>query len=323
MKAIQVHSDESLAFEEVADPVLASDCVQIAVKAAGINRADLAQAKGKYPPPSGSSEILGLEAAGVIEAVGANVQEWEAGDAVMALLPGGGYASKAVIPQRMLLPMPNSWSYTEAAAVPEALYTAYLHLCYQGQLGTSETVVIHAGAGGIGSTAIQLARAYGNTVIATTGSADKVSFCQRLGTDHVLNYREDDLEKRLLSIAPEGIDIVLDPIGNTAYADLHTNVLKRYGRWLLLGVLGGGQPVELNMARILGQNLMLKGSTLRYQSPAFKAYLTQQLEDEVLLLYQQGEMVPCVDRTFPVSEAEQAHEYLRSNQVQGKVILTF
>jgi NADPH:quinone reductase-like Zn-dependent oxidoreductase len=184
-------------------------------------------------------------------------------------------------------------------------------------------VVIHAGAGGIGSTAIQLARAYGNTVIATTGSANKVSFCQRLGADHVLNYREDDLEERLLAIAPDGVDVVLDPIGNTAYADLHTKVLKRYGRWLLMGVLGGGQPATLHMGKLLGQNLLLKGSTLRYQSQDFKIYLTQQLEDEVLLLYQQGEMVPCVDRTFPVSEAEQAHEYLRSNQVQGKVILTF
>lgn len=321
MRAIQVQEDGRLVYEEVDDPDLEKGCVKVNVYAAGVNRADLLQAQGTYPPPVGSSSILGLEVSGTIEAISEDVTEWKVGDRVMALLPGGGYAGQVIVPESLLLPLPEDWSFTEAATVPEAIYTAYLNLCYLGQLCPGETVLIHAGAGGIGSMAIQVAKNFGAYVISTTGTFDKVSFCQQLGADLSLNYRTDELKNRMLAFAPEGINIVLDPIGDTAYGSLHTKVLKRYGQWLLIGLLGGTKA-ELNMGRILAKNLLLKGSTLRYQSLDFKIHLTQLIKAEILPLLTSKAIVPCVDQVFSIADAKDAHAYLRANKTQGKVVLT-
>lgn len=321
MNAIQVQADGSLIYKEVSDPVLKSGSEKVKVHAAGVNRADLLQAQGNYPPPEGSSSILGLEVSGTIEAISEDVTDWEVGDRVMALLPGGGYATQVVVPESLLLPFPEAWDFEQAAAIPEAIYTAYLNLCYLGQLCKGETVLIHAGAGGIGSMAIQLAKTFGADVISTAGTNDKVSFCQELGADLALNYRIDDLKDSILDFMPSGVDIVLDPIGDTKYASLHTKVLKRYGQWLLIGLLGDTKA-ELNMGRMLAKNLLLKGSTLRYQSLDFKIHLTQLIKAEIIPLLNSKTLTPCLDLVFPMADAEEAHAYLRANKTKGKVILT-
>lgn len=321
MQAIQVHEDGSLIYEEVSDPILEKGSVKIKVYAAGVNRADLLQAQGNYPPPDGSSSIVGLEVSGTVEAISEDVTEWKEGDRVMALLPGGGYATQVVVPESLLLPFPEEWDFKQAAAIPEAIYTAYLNLCYLGQLCEGETTLIHGGAGGIGSMAIQVAKNFGAYVISTAGTNDKVSFCQELGSDFALNYHTDNLKDHILDFAPKGVHIVLDPIGDTQYGSLHTKVLKPYGQWLLIGLLGGTKA-ELNMGRILAKNLLLKGSTLRYQSLDFKIHLTQLIKAEILPLLTSKAIVPCVDQVFSIADAEDAHAYLRANKTKGKVILT-
>lgn len=321
MQAIQVQADGSLLYEQVSDPVLEESSVKVKVNAAGVNRADLLQAQGNYPPPQGSSSILGLEVSGTIEAISEDVTDWEVGDRVMALLPGGGYATQVVVQASLLLPFPEDWDFKQAAAIPEAIYTAYLNLCYLGQLCEGETVLIHAGAGGIGSMAIQLAKTFGANVISTAGTNEKVSFCQELGADLPLNYRTNNLKDAILDFAPNGVDIILDPIGDTNYASLHTKILKRYGQWLLIGLLGDTKA-ELNMGRMLAKNLLLKGSTLRYQSLDFKIHLTQLIKAEIIPLLESKAIRPCVDQVFPITDAEDAHAYLRANKTKGKVILT-
>ncbi len=321
MKAIQVQEDGSLLYKEMGDPVLEKGFARLKVHAAGVNRADILQAQGAYPPPDGSSSILGLEVSGSIEAIHEDATDWTVGDRVMAILPGGGYATQVVVPVSLLLPFPEEWDFKQAATIPEAIYTAYLNLCYLGQLCEGETVLIHAGAGGIGSMAIQLAKTFGAYVISTSGTDSKVSFCQDLGADLALNYRTADLKDPILAFTPKGVDIVLDPIGDTPFASLHTKVLKRYGQWLLIGLLGDTKA-ELNMGRMLAKNLLLKGSTLRYQSLDFKIHLTNLIKAELIPLLASKAIRPCLDQVFPITEAEEAHAYLRANKTKGKVILT-
>lgn len=321
MQALRVQNDGSLAWAEENSPEVGSDSVRMTIKAAGVNRADLLQAQGHYPPPEGSSTIIGLEAAGTIKTVGREVHDWEAGQNAMALLPGGGYATEVVVPASMLLPIPAEWSFTEAAAIPEALYTSYFNLCYLGQLSQGETVLIHAGAGGIGSMAVQLAKQRGADVIATVGSDAKADFVKRLGADTALNYKLHDLKAGILKSAPEGVDVILDAIAGEAYTNLHPKVLKRYGQWFLIGLLGGTKAT-LNMGLILAKNLLLKGSTLRYQPPELKVHLTQLIKSELLPYLNTRTIQPCVDQVYPMSRVEEAHAYLRANQTKGKVILT-
>lgn len=321
MHAIQVANEgQTLAWQQVSDPDFQDHEVLLSVKAAGVNRADILQSKGLYPPPQGASEILGLELAGVVEFVGKAVKSRQPGDPVMALVPGGAYAEKAVVPESMLLPIPKDWSYEKAAALPEALYTAYLNLMIEGNLKPHERVLIHSAAGGIGSIAIQLAKWQEAEVAACTGSADKLEFCKQLGADHGLNRKSSPLKDQLHEIWPEGCRLVLDTIGNSEYAELHTKMLAHKGRWLLIGLLGGTKA-EINMARVLSKNLMLKGSTLRNKPLSEKSTITQSIKNEVWPAIEQGLIVPVLDQVFPISEAKAAHEYMAENQVMGKVVL--
>ena len=320
MKAIQVTEDQSLIWAETSDPGMDEQEVLVEVHAAGVNRADLLQVKGNYPPPEGASSILGLEVAGRVVQVGSEVEGWQVGHAVMALLPGGGYAEKVAIPAELLLPLPEGLDFIQGAAIPEALYTSYYNLINLGGLAEREDVLLHAGAGGIGSTAIQLAKLWEARVIATTGSQDKVKYCQELGADLVLNYHEDDLKQGIKSATANGVDVVLDTIGNTEYAKLHTDVLAHGGCWLLIGLLGGIKA-EINMAKVLGKNLFLCGSTLRNQGLALKSRLTHDLRNKLIPAYTEGRILPCVDTVFPVDHAQAAHEHLKANQVKGKLIL--
>lgn len=323
MYAIQQNKEGTiLSWEEVEEPKLEPGHAILNVQAAGVNRADILQRKGLYPPPQGASEILGLEVAGTIEQIASNGSQHQRkeGDPVMALLPGGAYAEKVAVPISMLLPIPEKLSYTKAAAIPEALYTSYLNLILEAGLQQGETLLIHAAAGGIGSTAIQIAKLYGADVVATVGTDEKAQWVRQLGADRAINYKDGQLETRLKEVGQAGYDVIFDPIGSPDYAKMHQNLLNYRGRWLLIGLLGG-MKVELNLAKVLTKNLMLKGSTLRNKPLEAKIAVTQKIRDSVLDYYRNGGLKPVVDQSFPIQDAEKAHHYMQSNQVQGKVIL--
>lgn len=324
MKGIVVKSEESgplLVWEEVPPVSFGPDEVLVRVKATAVNRADLMQAAGQYPPPPGASDILGLEMAGVIEAVGKRVTDWKAGDRVCALLPGGGYAEQVAVPAEMLLALPKSWTFEMGTAVPEVWLTAYVNLFLEGDLQAGETVLIHAGASGVGTAAIQLARAADAIPFVTAGTEEKLIRCRQLGAELAINYKEQDfLEKILVATDNQGVDLILDPVGG-AYLDRNIQALRRFGRLINIGLLGGTQG-EMNVGLLLGRRLRVIGSTLRTRPPAEKVAITKKFESGFWPLLKSGELTPIIDTTFPLPQAQAAHEYVRENRNIGKVILT-
>jgi len=323
MKAIVVkHENQKpqLVWEEVPDIEFGSDEALVDVKATAVNRADLLQAQGAYPPPPGASEILGLEMAGVITAVGNDVEEWQLGDRVCALLAGGGYAEQVAVPAQMLLPLPEDWTFAMGTAVPEVWYTAFVNLFLEGDLKTGETVLIHAGASGVGTAAIQLARKVDATVFVTAGRDDKLKRCRELGADLAINYKEKDfLEKVLDATDGKGVDVILDPVGGN-YFERNIKALSKFGRLVNIGLLSGGRA-EVDMSPILRNRLRITGSTLRNRPPSEKIQITQQFESGFWHLFKSGDLKPIIDATFPIRQAQKAHEYVAQNQNIGKVIL--
>ena len=322
MKAIVVRgekSDPRLVWEDVADIGFGKNELLIDVRATAVNWADLSQARGNYPPPPGASDILGLEMAGVIRAVGADVADWRPGDRVMALLPGGGYAEQVAVPAGMLLRLPDDWSFVQGAAVPEVWYTAYINLFDEGQLREGETALIHAGASGVGTAAIQLALDAGARAIATAGSEEKVAFCRELGAT-AINYKTQDfLEQVMAATNGRGVDMILDPVGGD-YLARNAAALRRFGRLVNIGLLGGAKG-ELNMGQVLGKRLRIIGSTLRTRPVEEKIAITRRFAAEVMPRLADGRLRPIVDRVFPIAEAQAAHEYVLENRNIGKVIL--
>lgn len=322
MKAITVHGEKSaprLVWEEVDDIDFTDDEVLVGVRATAVNRADLSQARGNYPPPPGASEILGLEMAGVIRAVGANVKGRRPGDRVCALLPGGGYAERAAVPAGMLLRLPDDWTFAQGAAVPEVWYTACINLFDEGQLKTGETALIHAGASGVGTAAIQLALDAGARAIATAGSEEKVSFCRELGAV-AINYKEQEFLTEVLAATDgQGVDVILDPVGGS-YLARNVEALARFGRLVNIGLLGGAKG-ELNMGQVLGKRLRIIGSTLRARPVDEKIAITRRFAAEIMPKLADGRLRPIIDTTFPIAEAQAAHEYILANRNIGKVIL--
>lgn len=309
-----------LVWERVADVDYGPDEVLVAVWATAVNRADLSQARGHYPPPPGASEILGLEMAGVITAVGDNVQDWQVGDRVCALLPGGGYAEYAAVPQGLLLRLPEDWTFAMGTAVPEVWYTAFVNLFLAGDLRPGETVLVHAGASGVGTAAIQLARAAGATVFVTAGAEEKLARCRALGASLAVNYKEQDfLEAVLAATDGAGVDLILDPVGGS-YLERNVRALRPFGRLVNIGLLGGG-PGEMNMALLLRKRLRIVGSTLRNRPLAEKVAITRQFRERFWPLLAAGELQPVIDRVFPITEAQAAHAYVLQNRNVGKVIL--
>ena len=249
------------------------------VRAAAVNRADLWQARGHYPPPFGASAILGLEMAGVVREVGAAVQTFGTGDRVCALLPGGGYAEQVTVPAGMLLRLPADWSFAQGAAVPEVWYTAYINLFDEGALKAGETVLIHAGASGVGTAAIQLAVDAGARAFATAGSEEKVARCRELGAALAVNYKEADFVAEVMAATNgEGVDVILDPVGG-GYLARNVSLLKPFGRLVNIANLGGSKG-ELDMGRVLGRRLRIIGSTLRGRPVAEKIAITRKFEAE-------------------------------------------
>lgn len=324
MKAIVVYAEEAaprLVWQEVADPVVGAGEVLVRVRASAVNRADLLQARGGYAPPPGASPILGLEMAGDVLAVGSDVVGWQPGDRVCALLPGGGYAERVAVPHQMLLRLPPGWTYAQGAAVPEAWYTAFVNLFLEGNLQAGERALIHAGASGVGTAAIQLARAAGAEVYATAGTAAKTAQCQALGAALAVNYRQEDFAAAIQQATDGvGVDLILDPVG-AAYLPRNLALLRPLGRLVSIGLLSGGQAT-LDMGLLLGKRLRLIGSTLRSRPLAEKIAITEQFRARFWSLLAAGEMSPVIDCAFPMPEAQAAHAYVRQNRNTGKVILT-
>ena len=323
MKAILVQGEKDnprLVWGEAADPVYGPDEVLVEVQAAAVNRADLWQARGQYPPPPGASDRRGREMAGVVREVGAAVQMFNTGDRVCALLPGGGYAELAAVPAGMLLQLPDDWTFVQGAAVPEVWYTAFINLFDEGQLKPGESALIHAGASGVGTAAIQLAADVGARVFATAGSAAKLARCRELGAEVAVNYKDQDFAAEILAATGgEGVDVILDCVGG-GYLARNVALLKRFGRLVNIANLGGSTG-ELDMGRVLGRRLRIIGSTLRGRPVAEKIAITRRFEAEVWPKLLDGRLRPIIDRVFPITEAEAAHRYVAENRNIGKVIL--
>jgi putative PIG3 family NAD(P)H quinone oxidoreductase len=323
MKAVVVKPGDKtprLIWQEIRDVSIGSSEVLVEVRATAVNRADLLQAQGQYPPPPGASAILGLEVSGVVRAVADGVSDWAAGDRVLALLPGGGYAERAAVPTGLLLRLPEKWSFTQGAAVPEAWLTAFLNLFIEGQLTAGESVLIHAGASGVGTAAIQMAREAGAVVYATAGSAEKLEACRRLGAALAIDYKRQDFAVEIKAHSGgQGVDLVLDPVG-AAYLSRNLDVLAAGGRLVTIGIMGG-RRAEIDLGRVLGRSLRLIGSRLRHRPVEEKIRIVRQFEERFWPLLTDGRLVPIIDRVFPITEAEAAHAYVRDNRNIGKVIL--
>ncbi|SDH94808.1 NAD(P)H-quinone oxidoreductase [Pseudomonas panipatensis] len=295
-------------------PTCGAGQIRIRVAAAGLNRADLLQKAGLYPPPPGASDILGLECAGVVSEVGAGAS-WQIGDRVCALLAGGGMAEEVVVDARHALPAPAGLSLAEAAALPEVYATAWLNLFQLGGLKAGEKVLLHAGASGVGSAAIQLCKAFGSPCWVSVGSAERLAYCEALGAEGGV-LRGEDLAS-LRDFAP--FDLILDPVGAN-YAALNLQLLRQDGRWVVIGLMGG-RKAELDLALLLGKRIQLIGSTLRSRDADFKAQLIAELGQKVWPLFSAGQLKPQLERRFAAKDAELAFETLASNEVQGKVVL--
>ncbi len=323
MKAIVVRSSQDvvdLSWEDVSDPEPGPDEVLLDIHATAVNRADLLQARGLYPPPPEDSPILGLEVAGQIKSVGSRVVAWKPGDRVCSLALGGGYAEQTVLPEGLLIPLPKDWTYVMGAAVPEVWLTAYSNLCREGALQTGQTVLIHAGASGVGTAAIQLAREWGAQVIVTGGSAKKLARCRELGASGAINYHEENFAEAVMSLTEhQGVDLILDCVGGS-YLGKNIAVLKPYGRLITIGLMGGTKGT-LDLAAVLMKSLTLKGTRLRARSREEKADITHQFRDRVWPLMVAGKIYPIVDHVFPIADAGQAHEYVKKNKNIGKVVL--
>lgn len=299
-------------------PVPGAGEVLIRAAAAGVNRPDCLQRRGLYPPPEGASDLPGLEVAGTVVATADDVETLSPGDRVCALLAGGGYAEYCTAPAEQCLPIPEGLNFAQAAALPETFFTVWTNVFERGRLTSGETLLVHGGASGIGTTAIQIARAFGSRVFATVGTDDKRKLCEKIGADRAINYRTE----RFLDIikdAAGGVDVILDIVGG-AYLDDNTKLLKPEGRLVVIGVLGGAKA-ELNLGRVLTKRLVVTGSTLRARSSIAKGEIARALRTQVWPKIEGGEIAPVIHATMPLTDAVRAHEILEANEVMGKIVL--
>ena len=308
-----------LHLEDVAEPVPTPDDLLVRVRASALNRADTMQRRGHYPPPPGESDILGLELAGEVEAVGANALGFKPGDRVFGLVGGGGYAEKACIDHRMAMPIPHGWDFVKAAAVPEVFFTANETLFTLGRLEAGETVLIHAGASGVGTAGIQMARQAGARVLVTVGSQEKVARTEALGAEAAINYKTTDFAERVLELTDGGVDLVQDFIG-AAYWHNNLKCLKTAGRLVLVGLMGGAK-VEADLGLIMRKRLQVIGSVMRSQPMENKIAITERFRSRWLPELENGRLQPLIDSSFPLAEAAEAHQYMEENRNVGKIML--
>ena len=321
MRAITVSQPggpEVLRLDEVEMPVVAADQVLIKVAAAGVNRADLHQRQGRYPPPPGASEIIGLEVSGQIAATGEEVDDWSVGDRCVALLAGGGYAEYVAAPAGQVLEPPPGMDLLTAGGVVEVAATVYSNL-ERAQLNDGEVFLVHGGAGGIGSFAIQYAKARGATVIATAGSQDKIDFCRSLGADHVISYREDWPGLITERTSGRGVDVILDNMG-AKYLDDHVRLLAKDGRLMVIG-LQGGSKATLDIAALHSKRGAITATSLRSRPVLQKTAICRSLVGHVWPLFGTGSVQPPSITSYPLAEAAAAHARLESGDNLGKIIL--
>lgn len=313
---------EVMSLGSVPVPVPAAGEVLVRVAAAGVNRPDVAQRLGSYPPPPGASPLMGLEVAGEVAALGEGVTRWAVGDRVCGLANGGGYAQFCAVPEGQCLPWPDGYDAVRAAALPENMFTVWANLFGHGRLRPGETVLVHGGTSGIGVTAIQLAHAWGARVYATAGSREKCDACVRLGADGAINYREGDWAEGLRAFtAGRGVDVVLDMIG-ASYLKQNVASLARDGRLVLIAFLGGARAETFDMTQIMVRRLTITGSTMRPRTAAEKAAIADALLAEVWPRLSAGTCAPVIHATFPLAEVAAAHRLMESSAHIGKIMLT-
>ena len=301
-------------------PQIAAGEVLVRVAAAGVNRPDVVQRLGFYAPPPGVSEVPGLEVAGEIVAIGPAVQRWRVGDEICALVAGGGYAEYVVVPAGQCLPLPRGLSMTEAAALPETAFTVWSNVIERGALARGETLLVHGGSSGIGTMAIQIARARGARVIVTAGSAGKCRACEQLGAELAVNYREQDFVAAVRGFGDgHGADVILDMVG-AGYMQRNITAAAVGGRIVQIAFLQGSR-IELELMPLMLKRLVLTGSTLRARSVAFKSALASAVEQNVWPLVESARLRPVVHRVFPLAEAAAAHALMESSMHIGKIVL--
>jgi NADPH:quinone reductase len=322
MRVIEISSfgpPDVLRLAERPDPVLGVGEVLIEVEAAGINRPDIIQRLGKYPPPPGASDIPGLEVAGTIVAVSANVAH-EVGSRVCALVAGGGYAERVAVPHQQVLPIPAGLSAIQAAAIPETFFTVWANVFDRGRLKAGESILIHGGTSGIGTTAIQLARAFGARVFATAGDGTKCQRCMSLGAERAFNYREEDWVAGITHATEgRGVDVILDMVGGD-YISRNLSLLAVEGRLLQIAFLK--QPkAEIDFSVMMRKRAWITGSTLRPRTPAEKGVIAASLRTQVWPLLEAGTVRPIIDSVFPLADAAGAHRRMESGAHIGKIVL--
>lgn len=322
----QIHFDgaggpEVIRVGEAPVPKVSDGKLLVEVVAAGINRPDIFQRAGNYPPPPGASDIPGLEIAGRVAAVGAGVTGWSEGDRVCALVGSGGYAEYALADAPLCLPVPERLSFEEAAGIPENYFTVFDNVFLRGKLVAGERFLVHGGSSGIGSTAIQLAHAFGAEVFATAGSAEKCAFCRKLGADHAIDYKREDFVERIKALTDKaGVNLILDMVGGP-YLPRNIQVMAMEGRLVQIAFLGSPVTEKLDFTAVMIRRLVLTGSTLRARTLAQKAAVADGLRERVLPLLEGGPVKPIVHASFPLEQARQAHEMMESSAHLGKIVL--
>jgi putative PIG3 family NAD(P)H quinone oxidoreductase len=294
--------------------------VLIRVAAAGVNRPDVLQRRGLYDPPPGTTDLPGLEVAGTVEAAGGDTGAFGLGDRVCALLAGGGYAEWAIAPAAQCLPVPAGLSFVEAAAIPETFFTVWTNVFEDARLGPGEAILIHGGASGIGTTAIQLARAFGARVFATAGTAEKCAACVRLGAERAINYRAEDFVAVIREATGEGVDVILDMVGGD-YLRRNIACLRPRGRLSQIAFLKGSKA-EIDLNPVMRKRLTLTGSTLRPRDVAEKGAIARALRERVWPLIERGAVKPVIHATFPLAQAAEAHRMMEADSHTGKIVLT-
>ena len=325
MKAILVNEDKTLRWDDVADPVLGTDDCLVKIEAAAVNRADLMQREGDYPPPPGCPEWMGLEIAGTIVAVGEGAKAksgWKIGDRVCALLGGGGYAQYANIQYDMLMPVPENCSMVEAAAIPEAFATAYLNLFIEGGAKAGDTLLITGGNSGLASVTIRMAKAFGLRVVTTVRGAAKAEAICDLGADVVVDTTRESLAQVLEAQLEQGygVDVAIDCLGGEDMGK-YLHYLNRGARWIMIAALAG-QQTQIDLKNIYVRNVRIIGSTLRSRAPEVKAQILADLVKHVFPKVTTGEVKPTIYKVLPITEAEAAHDLLYKSQSVGKVVMT-